>query len=311
MNMFDHDFTLLCEIYIDASTYDEDIYINQLQEDENRFILYDCVSFNSAQRNYDIYKRKLFTIVHFTKKYEHIFDSKNRNTIHTNHKSLVRFMNAQKHENIYARWINKFRNHNIQIKYIENKKNQVIDDLSRVIFNKKNCEFDQLVKNLYHEVTKHKNDIEWFWKIDKNEYRDTLKKLSAKNEKRKIEKYDEKIIARMSWTSYCVEEQCFLFDSTSYDAKNDSKLYTMIRNLRVESIINERKSNYIQKNWYSNIYVYYALEKSSKNLNKIAMIAFKRKINNYRWNESTNRLLHIHVEKWCICITKAEVASLL
>ena len=101
--MFDHDSTLLCEIYIDVSAYDEDIYISQLQKDENRSILYDCVSFNSAQRNYDIYKRELFTIVHFIKKYEHIFDSKNRNTIHTNHKSLVKFMNAQKHENIYAR----------------------------------------------------------------------------------------------------------------------------------------------------------------------------------------------------------------
>ena len=311
MNMFDHDSTLFCEIYIDASAYDENIYINQLQEDENRSILYDCVSFNSAQRNYDIYKRKLFTIVHFTKKYEHIFDSKNRNTIHTNHKSLVKFMNAQKHENIYARWINKLRNHNIQIKYIENKKNQVIDDLSRVIFNKKNCEPDQLVKNLYHEITKHKNDLEWFWKTDKSEYRDTLKRLSAKNEKRKIEKYDEKIIARVNWTSYCVKKQCSLLDPTSYDAKNDSKLHAMIRSLRVESIINERRSNYTQKNWYSDIYVYYALEKSSKNLNKIAMIAFKRKINNYRWDESTNRLLHIHAEKWCICITKAEIASLL
>ena len=101
--MFDHNSTLFCEIYIDVSTYDEYIYINQLQKDENKFILYDCVSFNSTQRNYDIYKRKLFTIVHFTKKYEHIFDSKNRNTIHTNHKSLVKFMNAQKHENIYVR----------------------------------------------------------------------------------------------------------------------------------------------------------------------------------------------------------------
>ena len=311
MNMFDHDSILFCEIYIDVSIYDESIYINQLQENENKFILYDCVSFNSNQRNYDIYKRKLFTIVHFTKKYEHIFDSKNRNTIHTNHKSFVRFMNAQKHENIYARWINKFRNHNIQIKYIESKKNQVIDDLSRVIFNKKNCELDQLIKNLYHEVTKHKNDIEWFWKTDKSEYRDTLKRLSAKNEKRRIEKYDEKIIARVNWTSYCVEKQCSLFDFTSYDAKNDSKLHAMIRNLRVENIINERKSDYTQKNWYSNIYAYYAQEKSSKNLNKIAMIAFKRKINNYRWNESTNRLLHTHVEKWCICIMKAKIASLL
>ena len=36
----------------------------------------------------------------------------------------------------------------------------MIDDFSRVIFNKKNCELDQLIKNLHREVIKHKNDIE-------------------------------------------------------------------------------------------------------------------------------------------------------
>ena len=103
MNMFDHDFSLLCEAYTDASAYDEDIYIRQLQEDEMRFILYDCIAFNFIQRNYDIYKRKLYIIVHFIKKHEHIFDSLERNTIYTNHKSLMSFINVQKHENIYAR----------------------------------------------------------------------------------------------------------------------------------------------------------------------------------------------------------------
>ena len=46
MNMFDHDFSLFCEAYIDASTYDEDIYIRQLQKDEMKSIFYDCIAFN-------------------------------------------------------------------------------------------------------------------------------------------------------------------------------------------------------------------------------------------------------------------------
>ena len=197
MNMFDHDFSLLCEAYTDASTYDENIYIRQLQKNEMKSIFYDCIAFNITQRNYDTYKRELYIIVHFIKKYEHIFDFLKRNTIYTNHKLLMSFINAQKHENIYARWANKLRNHNIQIKYIESKKNQMIDDLSRVIFNDKDCESNQLIKNLYKKIKNHKNDIQWFWKIDKKKYRDILKQLSIEDEKRRIEKYDEKFIVKV------------------------------------------------------------------------------------------------------------------
>lgn len=135
--------------------------------------------------------------------------------------------------------------------------------------------------------------------------------MSAKNEKRKIEKYDEKIIVRINWTIYCVKKQRFLFDFTSYDVKNDFELHAIIKSFQIEREINKKKSNYIQKIWYSDIYEYCAQEIISKNLNKIAIIVFKRKINNYRWNESIDRLLHVNVEKWCICITKTKVASLL
>ena len=101
--MFDYNFTLFCNIYVDALTYNKNIYICQLQKNEIKFILYDCFIFNSIQRNYDIYKRKLFTIVYFIKKYEYIFDEKKRNTIYTNHKCFVKFINKQTHENIYVR----------------------------------------------------------------------------------------------------------------------------------------------------------------------------------------------------------------
>ena len=310
MNMFDHDFLLLCEAYTDASTYDEDIYIRQLQEDEMKSILYDCIAFNITQRNYDTYKRELYIIVHFIKKYEHIFDSLKRNTIYTNHKSLMNFINAQEHENIYARWTNKLRSHNIQIKYIENKKNQMIDDLSRVIFNDKNCESNQLIKNLYKKIKNHKNDIQWFWKIDKKEYRDILKQLSTEDEKRKIEKYDEKFIVRIGWTSFYVKKQSSEICFIESDHDDCSRSQTTVRTFQLSEIIDARP-DYTQEEWYSDIYDYYAKQKTPANANKIAMIAFKRKINKYRWNEISGRLLHQNNDKWNICITKKEVTSLL
>ena len=310
MNMFDHDFSLFCETYIDASTYDENIYIRQLQEDEMRFILYDCIAFNFTHRNYDIYKRKLYIIVHFIKKHEHIFDFLERNTIYTNHKSLMNFINAQKHENIYAHWANKLRSHNIQIKYIESKKNQVIDNLSRVIFNDKDCESNQLIKNLYKKVKNHKNDIQWFWKIDKKKYRDILKKLSIEDEKRKIEKYDEKFIIKVEWTSFYVKEQNFEICFIKSNLDDDSRFQATVRAFQLSEKTNDQ-SNYIQKEWYSDIYDYYVKQKISTNANKITLIAFKRKINKYRWDEIFERILHQNNDKWCICITKEKIAFLL
>ena len=94
MNMFDYNFSLFCETYTNASTYDENIYIRQLQKNEMRFIFYDCIAFNVTQRNYNTYKRELYIIVHFIKKHEHIFDFLKRNTIYTNHKFLMSFINV-------------------------------------------------------------------------------------------------------------------------------------------------------------------------------------------------------------------------
>ena len=158
MNMFDIDFELFVNAYIDAFKYGADLYICQLQKSEMRFILYDFITFNSIQRNYDTYKKKLFAIVMFTDKYKHIFNNKKMFTVHTDHKPLIGFMNAEKHSNIFVKWAIKLRSHNIRLKYVENKKNAIANDLSRVIFNEKNCRPDQLVKKLYEEVKKHKND---------------------------------------------------------------------------------------------------------------------------------------------------------
>ena len=181
LNMFDHDSEHEVETYIDASRYEIDIYISQLQNEKMKSILYDFIVFNATQKNYDIYKKKLLTIVLFIDKYEYIFNDKKIFTIYTNHKSFVNFLNAKKHENIFVKWIIKLRFHNIRLKYIENKKNVVANDLSRVIFNHENCRFDQLIKKLYKKMKKHKNDTQWFWKFNKNDYQIMLKKLFEKN----------------------------------------------------------------------------------------------------------------------------------
>ena len=103
MNMFDIDFEFFVNAYIDVFKYDAGLYICQLQKDEMRLILYDSIAFNSTQRNYDTYKKKLFAIVMFIDKYEHIFNNKKVFIIHIDHKLLISFMNVEKHSNIFAK----------------------------------------------------------------------------------------------------------------------------------------------------------------------------------------------------------------
>ena len=186
----------------------------------------------------------------------------------------------------------------------------MIDDFSRVIFNDKDCESNQLIKNLYKKIKNHKNDIQWFWKIDKEKYRDILKQLSIENEKRKIEKYNKKFIVKIEWTFFYVKKQSFEICFIESNHDNCFRFQTIVRTFQLSEKIDVR-SNYIQKKWYSNIYDYYAKQKISAKTNKIAMIAFKRKINKYRWNEIFERLLHQNNDKWNICITKKKVAFLL
>ena len=91
MNMFGIDPELSVNAYTDAFKYGADLYIGQLQKGEMRLILYDFIVFNSTQRNYDTYKRKLFAIVMFIDKYEHIFNGKEVFIIHIDHEFLIDF----------------------------------------------------------------------------------------------------------------------------------------------------------------------------------------------------------------------------
>ena len=54
----------------------------------------------------------------------------NYSDVHTNHKPLVEFLNAEYHEDIFVRWAKKFRLLNICFQQIPLKKDMVADGLS-------------------------------------------------------------------------------------------------------------------------------------------------------------------------------------
>lgn len=312
MDMFGHDPELATDAYTDASKHCAGLYVSQIQDGEVRPILYDSIAFNPTQRNYDTYKRELLAIVLFTAKYEHIFNGKQVTTIHTDHKPLVGFLNAAEHEDIYARWAIKLRMHNIKLQYIEGKRNTVADGLSRVIFNEDDCRPDQLVKELLKEVEKHKDDAQWFWKSGKGGYQDMLKKLSEEDRKRRIEEYGDEAIARVGWTTFYGREKSSSSPCTElyYDTM-DPVLRPVVRPIQLGEGGGEHQYDYTKDEWYADIYNYYARGQPPKNLDKVAMAAFKRKTNTYRWDESVNRLLHAYRDRWCICLVKPEIAPTL
>lgn len=310
MNMFGIDPELPVDAYTDASKYGAGLYICQLQEGEMRPILYDSIAFNSTQRNYDTYKRELFAIVMFTDKYEHIFNSKEVSTIHTDHKPLIGFMNAEEHSDIFARWAIKLRSHNIRLKYVEGKKNAVADGLSRVIFNEEDCRPDQLVRELYEEVKKHKDDNQWFWRSGKDGYQAMLKRLSEEDRKRRIDEYGDESIAQVGWTTFSVREQVFSPCSDLYNDRTNRILRPVVHSIQLNDEDESQRPDYSNDEWYSDIYNYYALEQPPKT-DKAGMAAFKRKVHTYRWDASVGRLLHAYKGKWCICLVKKEVAPTL
>ena len=148
-DFFDYDFTFFVKIYIDVFLYKKNIYICQLQNEKMKSLLYDSMIFNSTQKKYHIYKRKLYAMMHFTIKYRYMFFAKNVFIVYINHKLLINFMNVIKHENIYVKWANKFRNFNMKIDYVENKKNLITNDLFKIIFNQIDCFSNQFVKKFY------------------------------------------------------------------------------------------------------------------------------------------------------------------
>ena len=47
INIFDHNFELIIDVYIDVLKYNVDLYISQIQNNEIKSILYNFIIFNS------------------------------------------------------------------------------------------------------------------------------------------------------------------------------------------------------------------------------------------------------------------------
>ena len=109
MHMHEIDFSKSFHFYTDASDFENELIVTQHQgilDDKKKTIeisiLYDAFSLSRIQRIYFTYKKKLCVLVKFAMKYDymckHLY---NIITIHTDHRSLIRFLKFDFHENIY------------------------------------------------------------------------------------------------------------------------------------------------------------------------------------------------------------------
>lgn len=209
------------ELFSDASGSGAGCNIAQLQDGVKVPIVFDSFTFSKAERNYDTYKRELLAIVRFCKKFRHMLNNEEKSTVWTDHKPLVGFMNAEYHEDIFARWAEQLRGLNIVIKYIQGKKNLAADGFSRVILKDKDCVADKNVRELAQAVEQIKDD-EWFWKSGKGGYKEMLKRMNKEQRRDRIVEFerpigiqddtleddeDEEQLCPVGWTSYSIGDE--------------------------------------------------------------------------------------------------------
>lgn len=194
------------EAFSDASKRGGGFFVRQLQNGRWVPILYDSFAFTATERNYDTYKRELKAIVYFLCKHRHMFMGPKTSTVWTDHKPLVGFLTSDTHEDIFFRWVEKLRPLNIKLAWIEGKRNQAADGLSRTIF-EDDCRATERTRVLLEEVEKHDEDgkREWFWKTGKGGYQDLLKRLTKEDEK--IEAEAKSVAVVIGWKPFTAPER--------------------------------------------------------------------------------------------------------
>lgn len=136
------------------------------------FILYDFYIFSFIKRKYLVYKKKLYVLIIFLMKYDylckHFYISA---VVHIDHRFIIHFLKSDMHERIYGHWTNQLRRLNIEIRYISNLKNKIIDVLFRTIFDEK-CIIIEFVKILQRNLIDQKPL--WIWKNEKSDFEEFL-----------------------------------------------------------------------------------------------------------------------------------------
>jgi hypothetical protein len=106
--MFGINWSLPPHLYSNTSKYCGELVITQFQVHDNVRvevpIVYNSFTFTATERKYPTYKRELLAIVRFASKYSYLLTHPNPSItaiIHTDHKPLVHFINADYHDGIY------------------------------------------------------------------------------------------------------------------------------------------------------------------------------------------------------------------
>ena len=161
--MHEIDLRISIHFYIDASEFTTELVIIQFRASSavdlkdvstavKVSILYDFFIFTSTRRIYSTYKKKFYAVVIFTFKFDYFCKNFYISVIiHTNHRSLIHFLNSDIHEEIYEHWTNKLRRLNVEIQYISKSRNKIVDVLSCTLF-KKDCTKSSLVKIVRKEL---------------------------------------------------------------------------------------------------------------------------------------------------------------
>lgn len=151
VSMFGISWDQAVHYYFDASNFVGGFCRTQIQQNIERPIIFDSISFNQTQRKYGTIKKALLAIVHFSEKYKHYPTSDHQATFFTDHLPIVSFLNMDRHEGIYTRWAIKLPELNFHFAHIEGKRNVVADALSRTIFSGDDLRMD---KELFQVVKK-------------------------------------------------------------------------------------------------------------------------------------------------------------
>ena len=182
VEVFGFDPALPSRLYSDASGYAGGCCITQKQVDRDgsgKLIEYplhfDSFLFNPTERNYGTYKRELFSIINWCRKYYYMLVNNEPSTIFTDHKPLTYFLRASAVNGIYARWQSELHGLNVVIIYIEGKRNKVADGLSRTIFPDPDGGTDDLLNTLGDLVEDDNGEPKWVWKDGKGGYDELLR----------------------------------------------------------------------------------------------------------------------------------------
>lgn len=291
--------TLPSHMYVDSSGFGVGCYVCQLQNGEWRPILYDSVLLTKSERNYDTYKRELKAIVTFAKKYSFMLQGYQTSVIFTDHQPLLGFINSRTHQDIFARWVQVLRALNIKLERVEGERNQMADGLSRTIFDM-DCNPSEVTETLQRKLED--PDDPWLWKSGVGGYEHWLKSMDVDHRKKAIEEAETRHASvNAQWTTFG--------EPTPYLA--DAEGSTMQADCYAVDTGATDNMDVVRERWYGDMTKYYKHQYLPKDWSKAKQVRFKAKIRGFRWDKTTDKLLHQVGHEWVPCIGPEEVQPLL